>query len=296
LAAAIIVFGLQSCMRIDLLDAVEKDNVSEVNRLIDSGADPNAGVNIHGNLPLHWAAIHGAGDAAKALIRRGADINAKNNSGSTPLLVSVLNSHSSVAHVLIDNGADVNAEDKNGYTPLMVAIYKNNVDLAEYLIKKGADVNAVNKEGNNALKLAKKNDKIIEFLILNGADVGKATINKMLVEYVVDMAPPTNFTFDTKTNMPVKKEWDPVGRQRLLMPKLEKLIELGADPNALRIKGFSEPLITSSVTQKQWHRFALAGSRGSIVTPEQGGESLLNFCRKWKLSDAAEFLEKHGAR
>jgi len=86
---------------------------------------------------------------AELLIKRGADVNARNNYMNTPLHhVKTL----SIAELLIKHGADVNARNNYMNTPLHLA--KTN-DIAKLLIKSGADLNAKNRKMNRPLYVYK---------------------------------------------------------------------------------------------------------------------------------------------
>jgi ankyrin repeat protein len=88
-------------------------------------------------------------DASKVqdLIKRGADVNSKNNYGLTPLHFSSIENHIELAKLLLERGADVKAKDNDGYTPLHLASISNYIELAKLLIDRGADVNAKDNEG-----------------------------------------------------------------------------------------------------------------------------------------------------
>ncbi len=109
----------------------------------------------------------------KALIKKNADVNARDIEDISVLSLTAKNNFFDIAKLLTENGADVNAKDKYlGATALAwVSVYDDKTDIAKLLIEKGADVNAKDKYGNSILTLTKnrKKNKIIKFLIENGA-------------------------------------------------------------------------------------------------------------------------------
>jgi len=82
----------------------------------------------------------------KALVERGANVNAQHVFGVTPLLITMLSGYKEskqMTKYLIEHGADVNVVS-DGMTPLSIAPDGETVDL---LISKGADVNLITKHG-----------------------------------------------------------------------------------------------------------------------------------------------------
>lgn len=63
--------------------------------------------------------------------------------------------NTNIVKALIKHGADVNAKGECGYTPLHMACQWGHVQLAKILIEHGADKNALNDEGQNAIDYAK---------------------------------------------------------------------------------------------------------------------------------------------
>ena len=115
----------------------------------------------HGNwTPIMYAARDGAPDAARALAKAGADVNAVDPDGSTPIILAIMNSHYDTANVLLEAGADPNLADKAGMGALYAAVDMSSLgevyglpprkvkdtltptDLISRLIAKGANVNA----------------------------------------------------------------------------------------------------------------------------------------------------------
>ena len=71
----------------------------------------------HGHAPLFWAAKTGQMETAKLLIKNGADVNAKGNTGVTALH-EASNGQREMVKLLIKNRANVNAKNDNGNTSL----------------------------------------------------------------------------------------------------------------------------------------------------------------------------------
>ncbi len=73
---------------------------------------------------------------ARLLIKKGADVNAKNNDGETALMLASLNGNFEAANLLIEKGADVNAKSNKGKTALEYSFLDTR--MAELLRKAGA--------------------------------------------------------------------------------------------------------------------------------------------------------------
>ena len=87
--------------------------------------------------PIHDAAKTGDLAGVQAELDKGADVNAKNESGVTPLLWAAWKGHKEVAELLIANGADVNAKMSKGWTPLNITIEFEHSEIADLLRKHG---------------------------------------------------------------------------------------------------------------------------------------------------------------
>lgn len=88
--------------------------------------------------PLHKAAETGDLPAMRALIAKGADVNAR-RLHATPLDNAVYYAHVEAARLLIDSGADVNEKGFARCTPLHVAAAVGNTAMVQMLLQKGAD-------------------------------------------------------------------------------------------------------------------------------------------------------------
>ena len=127
---------------IALAKACAVGNLGEVGRLIDAGADVNY-IN-NGRSVIHTAVNNGRARIVELLVRRGADVNDRNDGWdrATPLIEAIKGRHLEIAEFLINNGADVNARNKAGTSPLYIAAnYRHqNPDLTKLLLSKGATI------------------------------------------------------------------------------------------------------------------------------------------------------------
>jgi ankyrin repeat protein len=106
------------------------DDVRCLAWLLDCGADPSASVRTSTELQFHpvgWTPLHIAADraslaAARLLLDRGANVNARAADGSTALHVaaSTFCIYKRLIRMLVDAGADIDAADSAGRTPLHV--------------------------------------------------------------------------------------------------------------------------------------------------------------------------------
>jgi uncharacterized protein len=76
------------------------------------------------------AAKKGNANTVRALLDRGADVNAKNKDGFTVLMVA---GNAEIVRLLIDKGADVNAKDNSGRTASGLAASKHHANIAQML-------------------------------------------------------------------------------------------------------------------------------------------------------------------
>jgi hypothetical protein len=98
---------------------------------------------------LLTAARRGNLEEVRALVEKGASIEAKTRYGQTPLYTAARNGHETVVRYLIDKGAELNIVDTFYNTPLLgVALSRDHAGVAKLLLEKGS------KQGPAALQLA----------------------------------------------------------------------------------------------------------------------------------------------
>jgi ankyrin repeat protein len=234
--------------------AAMNGNAAMLGKLIRAGANPNAPLTQYGDTALMMAARTGKTEALTLLLETGAQVNAKETwGGTTPLMWAASEGHPAAVKVLLDHGADANARSNfvaaaNGrgfegrtpaapkpdqgveefasgsLTPLMLTAREGDVDSARLLIAAGADVNAIAGDGKDALGLAifNGNYEVASFLIDNKAKVNQADTQGFTpLFWAVDRR-----NMETAPNFPWMVTTDP-------LPLIKKLLDAGANPNAL---------------------------------------------------------------
>jgi len=195
-----------------LIVAIEKQNISEIKKLINEGADVNYQQDVEGKkqTPLICASDGGTPEIVDILLKAGAD---PNKTGpvrrDTPLMYAAYNkTHAiEIAELLLQAGASPNQTGSEGLTALIWAVNEGRTELVERLLKAGADVNSrgiftalhaavqfstkemvtlllknganlnrLDAAGNTPLDYAyrEKNTEMVEFLLAKGAKIAEA--------------------------------------------------------------------------------------------------------------------------
>ncbi|KAF2967382.1 hypothetical protein GQX73_g6177 [Xylaria multiplex] len=127
----------------------------KVRQLLQNGADVDANDIANANqTALHKAAANGRDEIVELLLVKGANINAKDDSGRTALHGAVENKHYEVARRLLDSKSEVNVGDNSKQTALHRAAENGHEAVVELLLKYGANVDAEDHSGRIALHLA----------------------------------------------------------------------------------------------------------------------------------------------
>jgi len=175
-----------------LMYAAAHDRAEVASALIAAGADVNARTPLNtlperkpavryfveiplaGLTPVMFAARHGAVSALRALIKGGADLNAKTPEGFSPVVIALDNLHFDAAKVLVEAGASA-----NGGALFAVVEARNRVNyVGEYQVPTGAE---------SSLEL-------LELMLSRGADLADRLPEPLLDRDARFGAPPPKIT------------------------------------------------------------------------------------------------------
>lgn len=184
-----------------LLVAMGARKLKVAQLLLAKGGADLAAKDRNGNTLLHSAAQLGDLDMAKALIAKGADVNARttrpqggrgggggNRGGpageQTPLMLAARGNHADVMHALMEAGADPKLKAQDGTTLLMAAASSGHIEAVRYAFELDPEIAAVNANKQTVMHTALAGSLqnstpldiciVIEFLAEKGADLNAA--------------------------------------------------------------------------------------------------------------------------
>ena len=97
---------------------MRKGDLETLQKRLADGADVNEPDPMFFLAPLGWAALYGQTEAARLLLKHGADVNIADGSGNTPLHSAAFIGAVDMAKLLLENGADIHAVNNEGSAPL----------------------------------------------------------------------------------------------------------------------------------------------------------------------------------
>lgn len=159
----------------ELLDVAERASVSELRALLDRGAEVDAR-DVFGRTALALAILHKNIPVALALIAEGADVNAKDDSGTTLALRACAPKCEAILQALIGRGADLEVASAHGVTPLMYSAANGCTESLSILFQRSVALNTEDESGYTALAWASSTGCVatVKMLIKAGADVRRS--------------------------------------------------------------------------------------------------------------------------
>lgn len=105
---------------------------------------------------LHVSAIHGDKEVIDLLLKRGADIDRKDEKGgNTPLIFAVsYKQRKMVKFLVVEKKAILSKRNNAGLTAVLEAVKKGDIKIARWLLNKGAEIDDVSAEGNTLFHFA----------------------------------------------------------------------------------------------------------------------------------------------
>lgn len=138
----------------ELMLAIRADRCDQVRDILKRGQDPNMR-DAFGYTPLTVAALEKRPACIAALLERGADVNLSSAGGWTPLIGGAMaGAGIDVLEPLLKKGAEIDARNQWGCTALYYAAGFGAVGTVDYLIKRGAAVDGTDGECMSAMRLA----------------------------------------------------------------------------------------------------------------------------------------------
>jgi ankyrin repeat protein/mono/diheme cytochrome c family protein len=156
----------------ELFQAIRRGEISAMQKILDLNPKLISCVDENGSTPLILAAYWAGGAEVKELLARGADPNAKNDSGVAALIQGT--DSLETTQLLVEAGADVNARTEAGDSALIVAARRAGAArVVGYLLDKGANIKASTKDGATAVHRAAEcgDVEVLKLLVERGADV-----------------------------------------------------------------------------------------------------------------------------
>ena len=158
-----------------LTKAVKAGDLQAVRALVKQGADVNAKSG-DGSTPLLWAVDGGAAEIARALIAAKAKVDVATELGITPLLHAARTGDAAMVDLLLRSGANPSLAHPEGETPLMAASRSGSVAAVRALLARGAKVNDTDKFQNSTALMwaaAEGHVDVAGVLLEAGADTDK---------------------------------------------------------------------------------------------------------------------------
>ena len=163
----------KSQIKVLLRHAVLKGSLDLCQLLLEYGADTNT--SFEENPILSESVEAGNLTIVKALIAKGADINASDSNEQTALQKASMKGDKELVAYLLDQGADISHVDDYGCTSIVLAAEFGFAEIVQLLIDRGADPQHPTSNGWTPLHACWAHAETALTLLKNGVDVRKIT-------------------------------------------------------------------------------------------------------------------------
>jgi ankyrin repeat protein len=134
-----------------LVEAIDQSNKEEIFKQIQKKKDLNYVDNKTGLTPLETAINNENEEITNLLIESGAD---PNYGLEGPLVCAICMNNINLVNTLLAAGANVNMHSEEGVTPLMFAAMEGDIEIVKRLVESGADPNMMTNDDDTALMYA----------------------------------------------------------------------------------------------------------------------------------------------
>jgi len=258
-----------------------------------------AGENINQQNRFGYTALMLAdGSVFHLLLEHGASVNTREfKDGLTPLMIAAKHKNTDAMSALIRHGANVNARANDGSTPLMIAAKSDNLDGIKLLYKSGANIYAMDDNSSTVMTYITGDDQngIKKYLVEHGApaDYDAAQIQE-LISYMT-----RSLIRHKTTNIKVDEdEGDTVLMLASYFGKLDavkSLIQHGANVNAVNKKNQTALSFAASNGLVDVTRYLLEhGANVNIMDNENN--TPLHLAEQGNYKDVVNLLKQYDAK
>ena len=220
----------QNIIGSELNIAAEIGDTTKIKNLLKKGVDINERDNFD-RTALIYAALNGHDRIINMLLESHADIHTKDHFGQTAFIAAVNRGHVNSAEILLKNGANPSTPNGEDMLPIFIAFEREDFEMVDLLLKYGIKINTMDKKGRTVLQ------RIIES---NRLELVRTVLRRGIDErYIVHLAASVGDTTLLKTLLKNKiniNKRDALGRTPLLLALLydrtqfaKMLLDQGAD-------------------------------------------------------------------
>lgn len=266
-----------------LAKAIQANDIESVQNLLKSGANPNE-VYKHNVTALKMAVTNGNKELVELLYKYGAKLQ---DADDDILQYAFWRKKYALIPFLIEKGANVNSHGAYNISscgsPLYYAVGARRADLVKLLLARGASIDSKNQWGHTALDLAR--------------NYGDKEILKALE--VFGLIPQVeNFIHQASTTKPNKQDLDKYFVFSVLTNRLdyvEKIFNLGADPNARDQENTKEPVLFIAAKDNLAPIVKFLLRNGAKIDPGETNYNALQVAAMSGAFEAAEVFIEFGA-
>lgn len=184
--AVVLMLTITGCAPSAIHTASLNGNLNQVKQELKKGEDINI-KDDYGKTPLHTASEKGKMEIVKYLVEHKAKIDARDKWDCTPLYYAAKEGHLEIVKYLINSGADAFAEVARKRNILYDAALFDRLEVVKYLIDKGLDVNKKDRNGHQAIDgtTIRGHFRIVKYLVEHGADIKNDSV---ALKYAINYA------------------------------------------------------------------------------------------------------------